>query len=165
MSQVCASNAVACVTAASTQWLVVLVQAGTTSHVRAVLLPLCCVAGYLQERAGAGAPLTLPQGLTSVNVTVTPPFKPGAGERLTLPAKLNASYGSLHLVVPVPADATPSNYMLALRMPKTRSPPKGRPWEDAEVTSLSFTVGNPRPPTALLNVTAPSWVRGLQRCC
>lgn len=121
--------------------------------------------GFLQERSGKGDRLALPVGLTTVNVTVMPSFSGTTDDKpLVIPVKVNASYGSFHAIIDVPAGAKPGAYSLTLVTPKTR--PRTAPTasssssddDGASVASESFTVGNPRPPTALLNVTVPDWV-------
>uniref|UniRef100_A0A383WAS0 EGF-like domain-containing protein n=1 Tax=Tetradesmus obliquus TaxID=3088 RepID=A0A383WAS0_TETOB len=122
------------------------------------------ITGFLQERSGKGDRLALPVGLTTVNVTVMPSFSGTTDDKpLVIPVKVNASYGSFHAIIDVPAGAKPGAYSLTLVTPKTR--PRTAPTasssssddDGASVASESFTVGNPRPPTALLNVTVPDW--------
>lgn len=108
--------------------------------------------------------LSLPSGLQTVNVTVMPNFKGTSdSDPLTLPVQLNTLYGSFHLVVPVPADAKPGEYSINLKVPKTKpgavSKLSGSTDDNsASIASVSVQVGNPRPPTAFLNVTVPDWV-------
>eukprot|EP00775_Hariotina_reticulata_P009988 gene9988-10143_t len=113
------------------------------------------VTGFVQERPGALQPLVLPTGLDTVRLTISPNWKPGAEDSpLSFDVKLNVSYGSLHLVIPVPADAKPGDYAIVLEAPKSKS---ADAVESTDLSSVDFTIGNPRPPTAVLNVTAPSW--------
>ncbi|KAF6250306.1 hypothetical protein COO60DRAFT_896848 [Scenedesmus sp. NREL 46B-D3] len=123
------------------------------------------ITGFLQERSGKGDRLALPKGLTTVNVTVMPSFSGNAAdEPLVVPVKVNSSYGSFHVVVDVPAGANPGEYSLNLMAPRTRpgtaaaASSDGSEDASASIASESFTVGNPRPPTALLNVTVPQWL-------
>jgi hypothetical protein len=97
-----------------------------------------------------------------------PSFSGTADDKpLVIPVKVNASYGSFHVLIDVPAGAKPGAYSLSLKTPKTRpgaaaaassSSSSSDDDDGASVASESFTVGNPRPPTALLNVTVPDWV-------
>jgi hypothetical protein len=128
---------------------------------------LAVFAGFLQERSGKGDRLTLPKGPSTVNVTVMPSFSGTADDTpLVIPVKLNASYGSFHVVIDVPAGAKPGQYSLNLNVPKTRSGAAAAASvsdddNSASIASESFTVGNPRPPTATLNITVPDWVGGV----
>lgn len=104
----------------------------------------------------------LPSGLKTVNVTVQPSFKGGSDAPQVLPAQLNTTYGSFHLVIPVPAEAKAGQYSLSLVAPKNKNPSAAQTSDDpAEIATVSITVGTPRPPTALLNVTVPDWVGDL----
>jgi len=118
-------------------------------------------AGFVQERPGAGERLVLPTGLQSLSIQISPSWKPGAEDgTLSFDAKLDVSYGSLHLVIPVPADAQPGEYTLRLEAPKS----KADATDTTELSSVGFTIGNPRPPTAVLNVTVPAWVSHMSWC-
>ncbi|KAF8068259.1 hypothetical protein HT031_001946 [Scenedesmus sp. PABB004] len=119
------------------------------------------VTGFLQERGGLADRLSLPAGLGSVGLSVQPPFVAGPdAPPLALTAPVNASYGTFHANIPVPAGAKPGEFTVTLTAPRTRpgapAPAKGSDGP-AELASVTFTVGTPRPPTALLNVTVPDW--------
>ena len=117
------------------------------------------VTGFVQERTFPSNRLVLPSGLKTVNVTVTPGFKPGSDAPQVLPAQLNTTYGSFHVVIPVPAEAKAGEYSVSLVAPKYKNPTPAQATDNsAEIASQSITVGTPRPPTALLNVTVPDWV-------
>eukprot|EP00878_Enallax_costatus_P008876 GHUV01009278.1.p1 GENE.GHUV01009278.1~~GHUV01009278.1.p1 ORF type:complete len:812 (+),score=180.05 GHUV01009278.1:182-2617(+) len=120
------------------------------------------VSGFVQERTLPSNRLVLPSGLKTVNVTVTPGFKPGSDAPQVLPVQLNTTYGSFHLVIPVPAEAKAGEYSVSLVAPKYKNPTVAQATDNsAEIASQSITVGTPRPPTALLNVTVPDWVSAM----
>lgn len=101
----------------------------------------------------------LPSDLKEVDITVQPGFKPSSSDQLVLPAKLNTTYGTFRLVIPVPAEATAGSYSLTLNTPKYKKPQPDQMDDNvAELATVSITVGTPRPPTAVLNVTVPDWV-------
>lgn len=117
------------------------------------------LAGYVQERTFPSNRLVLPTALKTVNVTIQPGFKPGSTEPLVLPAQLNTTYGSFHIIIPVPAEAKAGEYSLNMATPKYKNPTPDEVDDNlAEIASVSITVGTPRPPTAVLNITVPDWV-------
>jgi hypothetical protein len=67
-----------------------------------------------------------------------------------LPVKVDPAYGSIHTTIPVPKAAQPVQYQVTLKLPGS----------DAAVASAPFQVADPRPPTAVVNLTTPDWVRG-----
>ncbi|KAG2434214.1 hypothetical protein HXX76_007940 [Chlamydomonas incerta] len=80
-------------------------------------------------------------------------------------AKIDGASGVLHVEVPIPADARLQPYTIQLRLPKPGTAPASgaRPddataagWSDV-AGSLAFTVADPRPPTAELEVDVPPW--------
>ncbi|KIZ04279.1 hypothetical protein MNEG_3680 [Monoraphidium neglectum] len=193
-----------------------------------------------------GAQMLPPTGLGSIVFQVSPGFDPASQQPLLLTAKVDDSFGTAHIRIPVPSNARPGEFSLAILAPGTpkqrtpprraaspaargllqwsllppaasssadakeaafapNQPPKGaaaipapaKPKAGAappakappaargsgpapatlskilvpptggaasdtdglsNVGSTGFTVGDPRPPTAELNVTAPKWV-------
>lgn len=64
---------------------------------------------------------------------------------------MDPAYGSFHLNLSVPAAAQISDYSLSLELPSQTG--KGTVSEGSE----AFSVKDPRPPTAVLNLTTPDW--------
>eukprot|EP00775_Hariotina_reticulata_P009083 gene9083-9253_t len=153
------------------------------------------ITAFIQERSGAE--LKIPSNLGKVLLQIIPSFDPAASSgATTLVVPVNATYGTSHAVISVPASAPPANYQLNLYTvgstggasngqpipldvpldafsggvyPISTSvisdgvvPPK-LPAQPAEapgsfINSTSFTVADPRPPTAALTLKAPAWV-------
>jgi hypothetical protein len=105
-------------------------------------------AGYLQARNGSRLSLP-PAGLTAANLSVTPNFDASKYDPMKFLVAVDPAYGSIHANITVPAAAQLVQYEVALLLP-----PGG-----ASVTTEDFQVADPRPPTAVLNLTAPNWVR------
>lgn len=119
-------------------------------------------AGYLQAREGTK--LSLPAGVTGGTLVVTPNFAPDSPEPVKFPVAIDPAYGSLHANFTVPKAARQLQYEVALRLgsPEGGEHPggggDGGPF-GAAVAAEAFQVADPRPPTAVLNLTAPDWVR------
>ena len=106
------------------------------------------VTGYVQRRDGAK--LSLPPAAWGANATlvVSPNWNQSAsGEPVKIPVKIDPDYGSLHTNVSVPATAQLLQYEVSLEIGG------GSPAAATE----QFLVADPRPPTAVLNLTAPDW--------
>lgn len=108
-------------------------------------------AGYLQAQKGAR--LQAPSGVTTATLVISPGFSQGEAQA-TVTAPVHPKFGSLHARVAVPSTTKPGQYSVALQNPGGGSEGGGQ-----QLTSAAFTVANPRPPTAALNLTAPAWVR------
>jgi hypothetical protein len=68
---------------------------------------------FIQERSAAE--LKVPSNLGKVLVQITPGFDPSDGRgATTLVVPVNSTYGTSHVVIPVPASAPPANYQLNL---------------------------------------------------
>jgi hypothetical protein len=70
-----------------------------------------------------------------------------------LPVTIEPGYGSLHANISVPASAQLVQYEVALLLPSTKEGPDG-----VSVATETFQTADPRPPTAVLNLTTPTWV-------
>ncbi|GBF96122.1 hypothetical protein Rsub_08870 [Raphidocelis subcapitata] len=115
-----------------------LVQPGDTLH----------VVGYLQARNGSR--LSLPPPGTPATLLVSPAWnqsQSGPDSRARIPVKLTDDYGSFRANVSVPRTAGLLQYEVALVVGNGT----------ANLASEAFTVADPRPPTAVLNVTVPDW--------
>ncbi|GBF96123.1 hypothetical protein Rsub_08871 [Raphidocelis subcapitata] len=115
-----------------------LVQPGDTLH----------VVGYLQARNGSR--LSLPPPGTPATLLVSPAWnqsQSGPDSRARIPVKLTDDYGSFRANVSVPRTAGLLQYRVELVVGNG----------SANLASEAFTVADPRPPTAVLNVTVPDW--------
>lgn len=104
-------------------------------------------AGYLQRRDGVK--LTLPPSdVTTATLSVSPNFNASSTDPVNFPVKIDPTYGSLHANFTVPAGAQLVQYQVSLDIGSSRG-----------AATESFQVADPRPPTAVLNLTLPDWVR------
>ncbi|KAF6261957.1 hypothetical protein COO60DRAFT_1458856 [Scenedesmus sp. NREL 46B-D3] len=102
--------------------------------------------------------------------------KPGDDLHLTdnthITAAVNTTFGSVHATLPVPKGASPAGYTVQLFTVRTATPSRpnavvmaapaagsARGAAGDLLASASFTVGDPRPPTATLSIDAPAWVK------
>ncbi|KAG2489968.1 hypothetical protein HYH03_011597 [Edaphochlamys debaryana] len=138
------------------------------------------VTGYVQIASSKG--LTLPKaGWAYLEVSPTwqptstgetsPGRIPGRKPVTTsappprFPVELDGTSGSIHAEIPVPADARYQQYILYLYMLPTGGAPAKPDLSKAYLAGYnyaateSFTVADPRPPTAELLVSADPWVR------
>ena len=124
---------------------------------RCALAPPCAFPpcpGFLQQAKGTRLSLP-PPSLTSATLTISPNLDKSNTNEMRVPIKIDPAYGSFHVNVTVPENAEVMDHSLALQLPA----PSGGNGTVSE-GSDSFSVKDPRPPTAVLNVTAPDWVRG-----
>jgi hypothetical protein len=81
---------------------------------------------------------------------VSPGFKEGDYTPYAFNVSLDATYGSFRTTVNIPATAPLQTYDVQLLVPGTKT--------GNTLTSQQILVSDPRPPTALINITVPSWV-------
>jgi hypothetical protein len=142
-------------------------------------------AAYVQRRlSGGGIPPTGEQQLTQAVLQISPSFSGDGDAPTSVPLRIDPVLGSGHAVLRVPADAPPAVYSLsayaaeasATAAVEPDSPPTSVP--DGVVPPLlpgpppavaapaaggdflassTFTVADPRPPTADLQLTSPPW--------
>ncbi|KAF8063719.1 hypothetical protein HT031_003574 [Scenedesmus sp. PABB004] len=135
------------------------------------------VTGFIQRRDGTA--LRVDRGLKSVVLQVNPGFggADGDGGSTRVTAAVDASFGSVHAVIPVPRNATPAQYTLQLVVPAPgaaapppggaapdgvippAAPPPAPPAPEELAATVGFAVADPRPPTAALVLSAPPWAR------
>ena len=95
--------------------------------------------------------LFLPEGLTSVTMQVSPNFNTSDFRPYAWTAKVDPVFGSFNTTVKIPETAILQDYEVQAKMP-------GAPNDYTMLDTEEITVGDPRPPTALLNITVPTWV-------
>lgn len=139
-----------------------------------------CFAGYLQKQSGSV--MSLPKGLSTATLRISPNFDPNSATPLSVTANIDPVYGSVHETINVPATAKAQPYSISLLVPSSNQgatakqpsatapglapnvvspsipPPDGG--NMVSVSNVGFTVADPRPPTAELAVTVPAWVSG-----
>lgn len=118
-----------------------LVQPGDTLH----------ITGYIQQAKGTRLSLP-PPSLTSATLNISPNLDKADTNQMRVPVKIDPAFGSFHVNVTVPANAEVLDHTIGLELP----PPSGKGDKVSE-GSESFSVKDPRPPTAVLNLTAPDW--------
>lgn len=121
------------------------------------ILRCCCCGcrpGYIQRQKGVDLFLP-PQRTPPAYITISPVFDQNAADSSsTYIAPIDAKYGTLHTQLKVPATATLREYTLSLLLPD----PDSKEPQNYTVATATFTAGDPRPPTAQLNMTAQHWV-------
>jgi hypothetical protein len=83
---------------------------------------------------------------------VSPGFKEGDFTPYAFNVSLDQTYGSFRTTVTIPATAPLQNYDVQLLVPGSRFA--------NTLASQQIVVSDPRPPTALINITVPDWVSG-----
>ncbi|KAI8474281.1 MAG: hypothetical protein J3K34DRAFT_375003 [Monoraphidium minutum] len=122
----------------------VLVQPGDALH----------ITGYLQARGSAGLSLP-PASLTSATLSISPAWAAAESGPTRVTVAVDPAFGSFHANLSVPASAQLVQYEVALQLAPEAG--GGGASDRAAVASESFQVADPRPPTAVLNLTAPDW--------
>ncbi|KAI8474284.1 MAG: hypothetical protein J3K34DRAFT_456831 [Monoraphidium minutum] len=121
-----------------------LVQPGDSLH----------ITGYLQARGSAGLSLS-PASLTSATLSISPAWAAAESGPTRVTVAVDPAFGSFHANLSVPASAQLVPYEVSLQLP-SKAGGSGAS-DDVSVASESFQVADPRPPTAVLNLTAPDW--------
>ncbi|KAF5827879.1 hypothetical protein DUNSADRAFT_18598 [Dunaliella salina] len=98
------------------------------------------VTGYVQEQSAAGRLHAPRQNMSALLDVYIDGQELGASVVTSL-----SEHGSLHASIPVPKLSKPGRYICYLRL------------NDEYLTSESFVVSDPRPPTATLVLDAPAW--------
>jgi hypothetical protein len=102
----------------------------------------------LQQRNGTR--LTAPPAaLSSATLSINPNWNASSPAPVEVPVKVDAAYGSFHANVSVPKAAQAVRYEVTLKLPG----------QDGSAANDAFQVADPRPPTAVVNLTTPDWVR------
>jgi len=105
------------------------------------------LAGYIQQRDGARLSLP-PPSLKSATLSVSPNWNSSNTDPVKFPVTIDPAFGSFHVNLSIPATAQLVQYELSLAVENQTA-----------VATENFQVADPRPPTAVLNVTTPDWVR------
>jgi hypothetical protein len=107
------------------------------------------LAGYVQEKEKTK--LFLPEGLTSVTLQISPNFNTSDYRPFQWTVKVDPVFGTFNTTLKIPQAAVLQDYEVQAKMP-------GAPNDYSMLDTVEITVGDPRPPTALLNITVPTWV-------
>ena len=115
------------------------------------MLPVVRTAAYVLRQDGTS--LKLPAGGLKASWQINPNFDPTNGSPWTQAATIDPAFGTAEGIIDLPEGAKFGEYSISLLV---SDPPSGG---DVAVGSESFTMADPRPPTAELTLTAPAWVK------
>lgn len=105
----------------------------------------------MQERKGLDL-RALPSRFTLAELSVSPSWNASGDGPAPLPVQVDPEYGTVHANISIPPYAQLASYQVSLEL-----------YLDAEnkttVATHEFQLADPRPPTAVLKLTAPVWVR------
>lgn len=133
------------------------------------------VAAYASRGADGALPLSTTDAVALISPNPSAARGDYSSPPLSLPVTFDASLGTAHFAVPLPANATPGDYSLSVQAASaapSSSPSSAKlaagavPTSSSSpssfgplIASASFTVADPRPPTADLSLDAPTWAR------